>query len=369
MINNKDYPLKRTIKVAIGYFLLMIITTIYHIMTISFLLNLNYNIYIVSFYSFLYTISFYILMILFLNINISIFSNLYYLFMLILGLYMNLFFSSIVYYFIYFFISNNYSKSFYSSIYFSFGIYLFLNNFSNDKKIYLDKVSFKVKNLKENITICHLTDLHLGANYDINYVNKIVNKIKNERIDLIVITGDLVDGNIPVTKEIFKPFEKLIVPIYYVIGNHEHYFDINNFLSELEKTNIIRISNKNIEFKGINLIGIDYDSNQKNVKKILNNLLKLNKKNLPNVLLYHVPIIPVNQLEKYNITLFCNGHLHGGQMFPINLFHYYKYKVIDGLYTKNNKNFIYCCNGLGTAGPPIRISKAKIGLITLLKDD
>ena len=84
MINNKDYPLKRTIKVAIGYFLLMIITTIYHIMTISFLLNLNYNIYIVSFYSFLYTISFYILMILFLNINISIFSNLYYLFMLIL---------------------------------------------------------------------------------------------------------------------------------------------------------------------------------------------------------------------------------------------------------------------------------------------
>jgi hypothetical protein len=289
--------------------------------------------------------------------------------MLVLGLYMYLFYSSLILYFIFFCINSNYTNSFYCSVYFSIGIYLFLNDFSNDKKIHLDKVSIKVKNLKENITICHLTDLHLGIIYDINYVEQIVNKIIKERIDLIVITGDLVDGIFAVKSEIFKPFNRLKIPIYYVTGNHEHYFNLNEFLTELNKTNIIHLSNKNIEFKGINLIGIDYDHNKKNVKKILKNLLKLNKQHLPNILLYHVPIININQLQKYDLTLFCNGHLHGGQIFPINLFHYYKYNVIDGLYTNNYKNYIYCCNGLGTAGPPIRLSKAKIGIITLLKEE
>ena len=51
------------------------------------------------------------------------------------------------------------------------------------------------------------------------YVKMILNL--KENVDFVVVTGDLVDGNIKVTKEMLEPFYLIKCPIYYITGNHE----------------------------------------------------------------------------------------------------------------------------------------------------
>ena len=71
--------------------------------------------------------------------------------------------------------------------------------------------------------------MHLGACYDEKYAKFLVDKTlsyikqKNINIDFLVITGDLIDGNIKLTKEMLEPFNQITSPIYYVTGNHEDY--------------------------------------------------------------------------------------------------------------------------------------------------
>ena len=64
------------------------------------------------------------------------------------------------------------------------------------------------------------------------------------------------------------------------------------------------------------------------------------------------------------------GHKHGGWCFPFTLIKILFGKwinfIIEGLYSNKDKNFVYCCSGLGTSGPNSRcFVRANIGLIIL----
>ena len=195
-------------------------------------------------------------------------------------------------------------------------------------------------------------------------------KISNEDIDFIVITGDIIDGDMfdnKITLDILSPFKDSKYDIYYVSGNHEEFTDKNRLFSFLEKVGIIHLDNKIkiLEKYKINLIGIDYD---KNYKKIKNELIpdlcsKASKNdNYINVALCHIPFFKAKDLKKYNIFLFLCGHTHGAQMIPA------KNTVFCGLYSYLDKYFVYCVSGVGNSGPPLRtFSRANIGLISLIK--
>ena len=100
-----------------------------------------------------------------------------------------------------------------------------LHELNNMKTIHIDKVKLHYNEYKGQIKIAHLTDLHLGANYQHAFVTSIVNKIRNEiHPDIVVITGDLADGSLRVQAEWLQPFNYLNVPILYITGNHEKRF-------------------------------------------------------------------------------------------------------------------------------------------------
>ena len=73
----------------------------------------------------------------------------------------------------------------------------------------------------DNYKILQISDFH--SNYRL--INKTVKKIKREKPNIIVITGDLIDRY-----ESFDNIKKFlnmikdIAPIYYVSGNHEIYY-------------------------------------------------------------------------------------------------------------------------------------------------
>jgi predicted MPP superfamily phosphohydrolase len=247
------------------------------------------------------------------------------------------------------------------------GIILTIYGIINSFIINIERIKIKCENLKcKKLTICHLTDLHLGSIIGKELIIKLVNIIKKEKnLDLIIITGDIVDGTCPLSKEIFYPFQKIKIPIYYINGNHEEYAFLEEMKKLFNSINFIHLSNKTIQFNNIvNLIGVDYDyPHNKAIQKMVN---ILPNNSLPNILLYHVPIFRPFVLKNWNIFLMLCGHTHGGQFFPIHLLQFYYYKILDGLYHHLGKYYVYCSSGVGTTGPPMRtFCQAKIGIITL----
>ena len=60
------------------------------------------------------------------------------------------------------------------------------------------------------------------------------------------------------------------------------------------------------------------------------------------------------------------GHTHGGQIFPFNIFAWLSNTYFSGLYTYDNKNYVFVSTGYGTALVPMRFLSSKmIGLITI----
>ena len=247
--------------------------------------------------------------------------------------------------------------------------------------IYFDKYEIKVeqwKNEKKNtkVKIAHLSDLHLCPIYGRKLVEKIINKLNNEKeISFIVLTGDIVDGDIfrnRIDSYILEPFKKSKYPIYYVSGNHEEFTNKKRLFSLLEEVGIILLDNKIeilSEYK-INLIGIGYDKNYKKVKnETLPNLCQISNENkYINVVLSHIPFFKAKHLVQYNIFLFLCGHTHGAQMIPTNIYIWSKNTVFNGLYSYLNKYFVYCVSGVGNSGPPLRtFTRANIGILTLTK--
>ena len=195
----------------------------------------------------------------------------------------------------------------------------------------------------DNYKILQISDFH--SNYRL--INKTVEKIKREKPNIIVITGDLIDRY-----ESFDNIKKFlnmikdIAPIYYVSGNHEIYYKRFIKLKKiLAKLNIKVLENKSVSLKlknNINLIGInDISYNKKNIEKVIKSLIKENEYN---ILLSHRPEI----FEKY-----------GQGIFP---------KYTSGVYEKNETKMIVN-RALGDSGIVIRINNMRDIVLVTLKSE
>lgn len=370
---NKKNPLKLIIKKAIFFFFIFEFGSSVTINTFIVIFEYPSRFLLLFYQTFWTTLIFYIIMIISLYTSKLIFHYLYYLFFVfVVWFYHNT--GGFIGLYILNTIIIELPPLINLSIYICFGTGLTLLCVFTDNYPTFDKVKIKCPKLKGNITIVHLTDLHLGGAYGKESVALYVNMILNlkEKIDFVVITGDLVDGNIKVTKDMLEPFYLIKIPIYYITGNHEDLTWKEEFLDMIEKnTNFIRLPNNLITVDNrINLIGIDYKNNSVLIKGQLKNIINNIKNNLPNVFIYHVPILKPNDLQDYNIFLMLCGHKHGGWCFPFTLIKILFGKwikfIIEGLYNYQDKFYVYCCSGLGTSGPNSRcFVRANIGLILL----
>ena len=284
--------------------------------------NIIYKSFISSFK--ITTLLFFLLLFFCYFFSVQIGSPLLYIFFSFMGYLVNLFNSSIIIMILEKLFNINSLQDFKASFYYGIGLLLSIYGHIRAENIWFDKVEIKVPQWKEEKTntkvkIAHLSDLHLCPIYGKKLVKKIVDKLnKVEDIDFIVITGDIIDGDMfdnKITLDILSPFKDSKYDIYYVSGNHEEFTDKNRLFYFLEKVGIIHLDNKIkiLEKYKLNLIGIDYD---KNYKKIKNELIpdlcsKASKNdNYINVALCHIPFFKAKDLKKYNIFLFLCGHTH-----------------------------------------------------------
>lgn len=233
----------------------------------------------------------------------------------------------------------------------------------NASTIVVKEVEVPIKNLKNKITIVQLSDIHLGTIRNSGFLEKIIKKTNQLDPDIVMITGDLVEGNAGLYKNMFNDFNKLKAPIYFVTGNHEVYEGADKVYAILNDTKVKALRNEVVDFGDIQIIGVEFSEDKDQLKKELE---KLNiDETKPAVLMYHYPE-GIEEAKKAKIDLQLSGHTHFGQIFPFNLLVMTRFKYIKGLYDLGSM-FLHVSPGTGTWGPYMRLgSRNEITLIKLV---
>tara|TARA_B100001123_G_C15297882_1_gene1019904 strand:- start:698 stop:1855 length:1158 start_codon:yes stop_codon:yes gene_type:complete len=228
----------------------------------------------------------------------------------------------------------------------------------------------------ENFTIAQISDLHVGPTIKRSYVENVFEKIAFQNPDLIVITGDLVDGSVKYLSPELEPFKDMIAPYgtYFVTGNHEYYSGVEPWLDETDRLGMKNLINTNeiISKSGdeIAIAGItDLNAHQINISHKSDPELALGSlpKDLTKIVLAHQPN-SIHAVHKVGADLQLSGHTHGGQFwpftYPVKLASTYLAGYYDHFGTK-----IYVNRGTGYWGPPLRIGvPAEITMISLKKN-
>ena len=210
-----------------------------------------------------------------------------------------------------------------------------------------------------DVKILMASDIHLGALIGDRQEKKLIQIIGQQKPDLVLLCGDLVDGEMaPVLrKKLGKHIQEIQVPlgVYAIPGNHEYIGDIHKTLPYLKSINIRVLRDETVTLpNGIQLTGRDDRSfrNGQNGPKSLDELLKNVDNSKPVIVMLHQPY-NLDEAVKANIDLQLSGHTHNGQLWPFNYITKAIFEVSWGYLKKGNTNF-YVSSGYGSWGPPVR---------------
>ncbi len=229
--------------------------------------------------------------------------------------------------------------------------------------------TIEIKNLKKDINIMLISDIHISNLISKEKIQNIINLANSTEPDIIVLAGDIIDSyeNIIKDKVVLLGELNAKYGTYFVLGNHEFIFDANKSLEIIDRLNNIQplINESIIIDDNINLIGIS-DLMGRRVGYLepdINKSLKDTNDNLPKILISHQPNI-INELDS-NVDLILSGHTHGGQVFPFTILAYLKNPFLYGLKTINNIQ-LYISQGAHLAVTYGRIgTQSEINLIKL----
>jgi predicted MPP superfamily phosphohydrolase len=264
----------------------------------------------------------------------------------------------------------------------------------NFKKNYEDIFIRNWASSLENYKIIHISDLHLGSFNDVAKLEEVVEMINEEKPDILVFTGDLVNNYAHEAIPYVEALKKIKAKDgkFSILGNHDYCDYVmlkrdskewkNNFkdLLALEKeAGFDLLLNESREIclgdKRFNIVGVEnWGAGNFNKDGDLDKALQNVDTNIPTILLSHDPshwneVVLKNQ---YNIDLQLSGHTHGMQ-FGIEIPGFkwspvqYRYKEWAGLYKKGNKQ-IYVNRGLGHLGYAGRVGiMPDISILTIKK--
>ncbi|MBD3313664.1 metallophosphoesterase [Candidatus Woesearchaeota archaeon] len=220
-----------------------------------------------------------------------------------------------------------------------------------------------VEGLKKEVSIVQLSDLHVGTIRNSGFLEKISRRVNDIDPDIVMITGDLVDGTAPLKPEMFKGFDDLRAPVYFVTGNHEMYEGMDKVCAFFNDTKIQVLRNEVVGWDGIQVVGVDFSEDRKHLKRVLSGL-KINQSK-PAVLMYHPPF-SMEDAKNAGIDLQLSGHTHNGQIYPFNFFVWLALRKTTGLYDYGDMK-LYVSPGTGTWGPYMRLgSRNEITVIRLV---
>ncbi|MCW7537877.1 metallophosphoesterase [Aquabacterium sp. A7-Y] len=215
----------------------------------------------------------------------------------------------------------------------------------------------------EGLRIVQISDLHVGPTIRAPFVDKVVTAVNALQPDLVVVTGDSVDGSVAELASHTAPLGRLQgrLGVYAVTGNHEYYSGGPAWIAEFERLGMRVLMNEHVvlEHRGARLVlaGVpDYTAHHFVPAHRSDALRALHDAPADagvKILLAHQPrAAAAASAAGYDLQL--SGHTHGGQFLPWRWFVPLQQPYVSGL-QRHAAMWIYISRGTGYWGPPKRL--------------
>ena len=244
----------------------------------------------------------------------------------------------------------------------------------------------------DNYKIVQFSDLHLGSYISgSTFIDELVDSINSQNANITVFTGDIVNRQSNEMAVYTECLKKLCSPdgVFSVLGNHDYgdymhwesegmkKLDVESLVSMQQRMNWTILNNSHTIIRNGNdsiaLIGVENwgDPPFKMYADLSSSYPNLNDSTFK-ILLSHNPAHwDAEIIDKTNIALTLSGHTHAMQC-AFNVFGKYispavfRYSRWSGLYTNQEKQYLYVNSGIGEVAIPARIGvKPEITVITL----
>jgi uncharacterized protein len=223
------------------------------------------------------------------------------------------------------------------------------------------KVSLTSAKLTSTVRFAQITDVHIGSR-SAAFLERVIRQVNSTDAQFLCITGDFIDApGIGVEK--LSALRKCAIPMYFSIGNHERYEDLDAILERVEQLGVTVLRSRSTVHGAVQLIGIDDSEHPGQVER---ELAKLEIDTGRFVLLmYHRPR-GLAAAAAAGVDLMISGHTHNGQIVPFNLVVRRVFEQSVGLF-REGLTQLYVSPGTGTWGPVMRLgSRGEVTLIEVL---
>ena len=223
------------------------------------------------------------------------------------------------------------------------------------------------------IRIALMTDVHLSHIVGPERLDRMLEVVRREKPDLLLLGGDIVDRDMLRSEAETALFRDAMPQgtVYAILGNHEVYAGLDNSLSFYKNAGIPLLRNEAVSTHGITIVGVDdpmvAGGSQDALYAREKALLREQDQTRFTLLLRHRPGTPERAAGLFDLQL--SGHTHGGQIWPGQLFVRFSGQPGHGLHTvtgEDGTSSFYVSNGTGFWGPPMRLfATPEVTIITL----
>jgi len=211
-------------------------------------------------------------------------------------------------------------------------------------------------------SIAQISDVHVGPTIRRGFVEGIVALVNGLQVDLIAVTGDLVDGSVQQLSSHTAPLADLAARhgVYFVTGNHEYYSGERAWTAEIRRLGLRVLKNEHVVLNhdGASLVlaGVtDLSAHHFDAAEHSDPVAALRGSPADagaKILLAHQPNSAAGAAGAgFDVQI--SGHTHGGQFWPWNFFIGLFQPFTGGLYRLKNL-WVYVSRGTGYWGPPNR---------------
>ena len=210
-------------------------------------------------------------------------------------------------------------------------------------------------------TIAQISDIHVGPTIKGDYLKAIVDAVNRLDVDMVAVTGDLVDGSVAQLRSHVAPLGGLTSRhgTYFVTGNHEYYSGVTAWVAELRGLGVNVLLNEHVVLRhndsALVIAGVtDHsghyfdESHRSDPAAAIANA----PDDVVRILLAHQPKSAAAALRA-GFQLQLSGHTHGGQFWPWNWFVRLQQPFSAGLHRLQSL-WVYTSRGTGYWGPPKR---------------
>jgi len=212
--------------------------------------------------------------------------------------------------------------------------------------------------------------VHLGLTVREARLKRILARVREAQPDILVSTGDLVDGQLNHFVKEAALLAAVNPPLgkFAITGNHEFYAGLEDAAAFTEKSGFTLLRQQGVVVGTINVVGVDdpaITSSAQEPAAPERYVLAAQPRENFTLLLKHRPEIDLESLGLFDLQL--SGHTHKGQIFPFNLLTWFFYPQRAGRLTGLESGFLYLSRGTGTWGPPIRfLAPPEVTIIDLV---